>query len=201
MPDPVPSPVTVDFALLPPKLQMKLWVLGLDADTSTVGIVYKSGAFKTSLDYSYGGAISAHYVTPRLNLSAGVDPGSGAMTTGLVYRGFRFGTSADFSKSTFGGSIGYGAGLLPFPDQLATTFNNANGGLMSMTRDIQAAPNNPLQWFKMHSNDIATTTAAVSQIKSIAESKKGEDSFGAQLRISHDPASGLTIFLGAGMQF
>ena len=39
----------VKFSALPPELQMKLWVLGLDANTSKVCIAYRPGAFTTSL--------------------------------------------------------------------------------------------------------------------------------------------------------
>lgn len=39
----------ISFTKLPPDLQMKLWVLALDANTSKVSIAYKPGAFTTSL--------------------------------------------------------------------------------------------------------------------------------------------------------
>ena len=47
----------IDFKLLPPELQLQLWILALDADTSKVALAYMPGKFRTSL--SYNGSRSA----------------------------------------------------------------------------------------------------------------------------------------------
>jgi hypothetical protein len=49
----------IAFKLLPPQLQMQLWVLALDANTSKVNLAYRSGSFLTSLAYNYGGTVEA----------------------------------------------------------------------------------------------------------------------------------------------
>ena len=55
------SDFDVDFSALPPELQVKLWVLSLDADTSRVNLAYRPGSFRTSLAYNYGGNIEASF--------------------------------------------------------------------------------------------------------------------------------------------
>ena len=60
---------TIDFKLLPPKLQAQLWVLALDANTSTVNLAYRSGSFRTSLAYNYGGNAEASVSVRRVPAS------------------------------------------------------------------------------------------------------------------------------------
>ncbi|MEE8467453.1 MAG: hypothetical protein V3T22_03310, partial [Planctomycetota bacterium] len=89
----------------------------------------------------------------------------------------------------------------PFPTELSNTFNSAAMGLQTMASDISAAPNNPLAWYKMHSNDVATITNAVStgqQINSLTESSQR---FGASLRLNYSPQTGLVIYGGAQLRF
>ena len=98
MPDPTiispEPPFNVKFKLLPPDLQVKLCVLGLDANTSKVNIAYSPGSFVTSLAYNYRGNAEACLGIQRFTTTIGVDPGSGDVDLSLVYRGFRFGSSA-----------------------------------------------------------------------------------------------------------
>ena len=193
----------IDYKLLPPKLQMQLWVLALDADTSKVNLAYTSGTFRTSLAYNYGGNLQASLGVRRFALQAGVNPGNGNLDMGLVYRGFRFGTSASFTGKAAGCgfSLGYGAALLPFPQELASTFNSASIGLMSMTRDIQAAPNNPLAWYKLHSDDVNAISSAIRLGRQIASQGGGSNRFGVGLRMSYDPQTKLTLYGGAQLLF
>jgi hypothetical protein len=72
---------------------------------------------------------------------------------------------------------------------------------MSIARDIRSAPNNPLDWYNLHSNDIAAIGKAVSAGQQIANSNKGSQRFGAALSLTHDQQTGLTIHLGAGVFF
>lgn len=123
---------------------MQLWVLALDANTSKVNLAYKSGSFRTGLAYKYGGNLEASLGVRRLTTTFGVNPSSGGVDLGLVFRGFRFGTSTNFAQRSFGFNLGYGAKLLPFPWELSGTFNSAAIGLQSMAGDIAAAPDNPL---------------------------------------------------------
>jgi hypothetical protein len=194
----------IKYSLLPPDLQMKLWVLSLDANTSRVNLVYSPGTFRTSLAYNYGGNLEASLGRYRLGdplIKVGFNPANQDLSAGLVFRGFNFGASANVTRRSLGFNLSYGRALLPFPDELGRVFNSANGGLVSVASDIRSAPNNPLRWYNLHSNDIAAITKAVSTGQQIANSNKGSQRFGAALGVTHDPQTGLTIHLGAGVFF
>jgi len=194
----------IKYSLLPPDLQMKLWVLSLDANTSRVNLVYSPGTFRTSLAYNYGGNLEASLGRYRLGdplIKVGFNPANQDLSAGLVFRGFNFGTSANVTRRSVGFNLSYGRALLPFPDELGRVFNSANGGLGSVASDIRSAPNNPLRWYNLHSNDIAAITKAVSTGQQIANSNKGSQRFGAALSLTHTPQTGLTIHLGVGASF
>lgn len=193
----------ISFKALPPEMQVKLWVLALDANTSKVNLAYKPGAFTTSLGYNYGGNIEASLSMRRdFSTTLGVNPTNGNVDLGMVFRGFNFGTNANFLQKSAGLSISYGTKLLPFPSELSGVFDSAAGGLQNMTRDISAAPNNPLAWYKLHSDDAATISKAVTTGQQI--SKMGNsfsDSFGAGLRLNYDKTAGFTIYGGVQFKF
>ena len=191
----------IHFKLLPPKLTMQLWVLALDANTSKVNLAYRSDTFRTSLGYAYGGNVEASLAVRRVAMTLGFDPGSRDVDLGLVFRGFRFGASSSTSNKSGGLSLGYGAELLPFPMELASTFNSAEHGLQSLAGDIRAAPNNPLAWYKLHSDDAQAISHAISEGKRIAEFGKNESRFGVGLRINYAEQTGLTIYGGAQLRF
>lgn len=68
----------ISFKLLPPDLQMKLWILALDANTGKVSIAYKPSTFVTSLAYNYGGNIGASRSVRRdFSTTVGVNPSRG----------------------------------------------------------------------------------------------------------------------------
>jgi hypothetical protein len=194
----------ITYSLLPPDLQMKLWVLSLDANTSRVNLAYSPGTFRTSLAYNYGGNLEASLGRYRLedpSIKVGFNPAKQDLSAGLVFRGFNFGTSANITRRSVGFSLSYGRALLPFPDELGRVFNSANGGFVSMASDIRSAPSDPLKWYNLHSNDIAAISKAVSAGQQIANSNKGSQRFGAALSLTRDPQTGLTIHLGAGVFF
>ncbi|HVN18208.1 MAG TPA: hypothetical protein VMU05_05525 [Dongiaceae bacterium] len=196
------SSLDVNFTALPPDLQMKLWVLALDASTGRVAIAYKPGTFVTSLTYNYGGNLQASLkVRSDLSLTAGVNPSNGQVDVGGVFRGFNFGTYANFTQKSAGLSLSYGAKLLPFPSELSSTFDAAAGGLRSMAGDISAAPNNPLAWYKLHSNDATALSKAASALQDIAKSGSSSDRFGAGLRLNYNQQSGFLIYGAAEYRF
>ena len=190
------------FKALPRELQMKLWVLALDANTSKVAIAYRPGSFTTSLTYNYGGNVEAALSLPRgLSSTIGVNPSNGDVNLSMVYRGFRFGTNASYSKQSAGFQLGYGANLLPYPGELASIFESGASGLQSMARDIGAAPNNPLAWYKMKSNDASAIAKAVATGEQIAKLAEPSDSIGVGLRLNYNAQSGLTIYGGLLLKF
>lgn len=191
----------VDFKLLPPRLQMQLWVLALDADTGRVNLAFRDQAFLTSIQYNYGGNIEASLAVRRFTAKVGVNPANGDLDLGLAFKGFRFGTTASFTRSAYGVQLGYGASLLPFPSEMADIFNSAGHGLTSMAADIGAAPNNPLAWYQMHSDDAKVIGKAISLGQQIAKRKASQDPFGVGLRLNFDPQSGLTVYGVAALSF
>jgi hypothetical protein len=197
----MPDTFDVKFKLLPPDLQARLWVLGLDANTSKVGIAYKTLDFKTGVAYKYGGNAEAFLSYRNVNTTLGVNPSNGNLDLSVVYRGFNFGTTANIAQKSYGLSLTYGSDLIPFPEELTDTFNRANGGLDSMARDIQAAPNNPLAWYKIHSDDIGTITKAAQAIQNIAKLDNKSNNFGAGLRVNYSQQTGVTIYGGVQWKF
>lgn len=191
----------IDFELLPPKLQVQLWILALDANTSKVNIAYRKGAFRTSTAYNFGGNVEASLGYRRLSTTFGVNPSNADLSLGFVFRGFKFGTSANFTTNSYDFNLGFGTALLPFPAELSKTFNSANDGIMSITKDIQMAPNNPLVWYKMHSDDASVITKAISTGQQIAKQKEKSERFGVGIRLKYSPETQLVITGGAQFRF
>ena len=191
----------IAYKLLPPRLQMHLWVLALDANTSKVNLAYRSGSFRTNLSYNYGGNAEASFGIRRFTTRIGVNPANGDLDLGLVFRGFRFGTTASITGKTAGFSLGYGASLLPFPQELSNTFSSANIALQNMGRTIGLAPDNPLAWYNLHSDDVSAIQQAISVGQQIAKHNNGSNRFGAGLRVNFSAQTGLTIYGGAQLIF
>jgi hypothetical protein len=196
----------VKFKLLPPDLIMRLWVLALDADTSRVAVAWSPGpgGFTTNLKYNYGGALDAAVSVRRAQVSLGFNPTNPdhPIDLGLVYKGFRFTSGVDVPKRSVSVKLGFGRELLPFPDQLSSVFDAANGGLFSMAGSISQAPSNPLQWFQMHSNDVNAISKAVSTVQKIGgEANSSSGPIGADLRLSFTPQAGFTIYGTVGISF
>ena len=57
-------------------------------------------------------------------------------------------------KSALSLNLGYGAPLLPFPDELDASFQAANAAVQRMGRGVGSAINNPLSYYNLHSNDV-----------------------------------------------
>ena len=191
----------VKFGALPPRLQLRLWVLALDANTSKVNLAYKPGRFRTSLGYNYGGNLEASFGVRRFSTTAGVNPSSGDFDLGVVFRGFRFGSSYRVQQRSIGFNLGFGSKLLPFPAELAPIFNSAAGGLHNVLPNIGSAPDNPLQWYGLHSDDIGAISQAISTGQRINSVANDSNRFGFGLRLNYAPATGLVIYGGAQYLF
>lgn len=191
----------IDFKLLPPELQLKLWILALDADTSQVNVAYKNGAFATSFSYSYDGALGAAMSVRRFKSKFGVNPSDGKVNMGLAFRGFNFGASTNLTKPTLGLNLAYGLSLLPFPQEMGSTFTAAAGGLKNTFGNLGSLPDNPLDWYGLHSDDFDSISKAVKLGQSIAKTGESKQTFGVGLRLNYAPDTGLTIYGGALFKF
>jgi hypothetical protein len=193
----------INFGLLPPRLQAELWVLALDANTSKVSLAYSPGTFRTNLAYNYGGNVQASMAFRQCSVTVGVNPANADVNVdlGLVFHGFNFGSSTNVTQRSSAIDVSYGKKLLPFPDELNSVFNAGNTGLQNMAKDVQAAPNNPLAWYKLHSDDANAISKAVSAGRQIADSNKSTDRFGGRLRLNYSPERGFTIYGAVGLSF
>jgi hypothetical protein len=186
----------IKYTLLPLDLQVKLWVLALDADTSKVNLAYSAGAFRTSLAYKYGDAAVAALGVRAYTLKIGFNPTSREINVdlGLRFRGFDFDGSANVTRRTVGVGISYGREIVPFPDELQTAFNRANGSALRMVRDAPSASNNPLTYYKLHSDDVSAISQGIKAGQQLMDYGKGSDRLGAALRLNYAPQTGLTVY-------
>ena len=191
----------IKFTKLPPELQLRLWLLSLDANTSRVNLAYQPGAFVTSLAYNYGGSVQASFGIRRFSTSVGVNPSNGNVDLGVVFRGFNFAASTNLTQPNLGLGLTYGAGLLPFPQELSATFNSGAAGLQNIAGSVGSLPNNPLAWYGLHSNDVTAISNAVSAGRAISQYGKDENRFGAGFRLNYVPQAGLTIYAGVQYRF
>ena len=191
----------VKFLKLPPELQVKVWTLSLDADTSKVNLAYQPGTFVTGLTYNYGAGFEASLMIRRFSTKIGANPSNGNVDLGLAFRGFTFAASTNWKQPNLGIGLTYGASLLPFPNELTSSFNSAGIGLQNMARDLGSAPNNPLGWYGLHSNDATAIRNAISAGQQISKYGKDSNAFGFGLRLNYLPQTGLTIYGGAQYTF
>lgn len=191
----------IDYSLLPPSLQLRLWVLSLDANTSRVRLSRDFGSLSAGLNYNYGGALSADISGGGFRGSFGVDPSTADLSLGGSYAGFRASATGNIGQRSFGLNLGYGSRLLPFPAELSSIFNSGAEGLGSVVGDISSAPNNPLAWYDLHSDDISTITTAVKTGMQIQDQQTSSQNFGAGLRLSYSPVSGFMIYGGVQLLF
>jgi hypothetical protein len=70
-----------------------------------------------------------------------------------------------------------------------------------MVGDISAAPNDPLAWYKLHSDDANALSKAISVGQDIAKSGPSTDKVGFGLRLNFNQQSGFTIYGGAQLKF
>lgn len=196
-----PTGKTFDLSLLPPHLQLKLWALGLDADTDAVTIAYRPGQLVTQLKYNYGGALEASVARSQQSLTLTLDP---SLSAQLVYKGFDFTAAGKVSQTSFGLSLSYGASPLPAPALLEPVFNNAWSAVGRTWGDRAALPDNPLQFLRIHSNDTKVIGEAAKALKGIAGAEPGKVQYGASLtydytaRTATDPGGHKFMFIIGG---
>lgn len=191
----------IDYSLLPPSLQLQLWVLSLDANTSRVRLSRDFGSISAGLNYNYGGALSADIRSGGFSSSFGVNPSNADLSLSGSYGSFNLGATGNISQRRFGLNLNYGAPLLPFPSQLSSIFMSGEQGMRNIAGDIASAPNNPLAWYDLHSDDVSTIMTAINTGRRIHKQQTGSRNIGAGLRITYSPESGLLIYGGVQLIF
>jgi hypothetical protein len=197
----MPDKFDINLSLLPPKLQLHLWILGLDANTSKVNIAYQRNSFRTGLAYNYGGNIEAFLSINRFSSTVGVDPSHGNVDLGMIYRGYNFNVSGNVQRQGFSLGVSYGAGLFPFPAKLTNTFNQGGMGASHVMSSIAGGERNPLTLYELHSNDMTAISQAVSTARQISRVGNSPQRFGAGLRLNYTSQTGLVIYAGANLIF
>lgn len=190
----------VNFKLLMPDLQVKLWLLGLDANTSKVAIAYKTLNLNTGIGYNYGGNLEAFMAIQGVRTTLGVNPSNGNVDLGLVYKGFKFGSTASYVNKSAGLTFGYGADLVPFTTDLAPVFSNANSTAISLFRGLSNT-SDPLAAIGIIKDDAPTIAKAVQSIQNLNKIDTKSHNFGVGLRLNYDPHSGFVIYGGAQWLF
>ncbi len=197
----MPDTFDINLSLLPPKLQLHLWILGLDANTSKVNIAYQSNSFRTGLAYNYGGNIEAFLSINRFSSTVGVDPSNGNVDLGVVYRGYNFNASGNVQRQNLSLGVSYGAGLFPFPVELTNTFNQGGMAASHIMSRISAGERDPLALYKLYSNDEKTISEVRNTAGQISKVGNSSQRFGAGLRLNYTSQTGLVIYAGANLTF
>lgn len=197
----MPDTFDINLSLLPPKLQLHLWILGLDANTSKVNIAYQRNSFRTGLAYNYGGNMEAFLSTNRFSSTVGVDPSSGDIDLGVVYRGYNFNAAGNVQRKNLSLGVSYGAGLFPFPAELTNTFNQGGMRASHIMSRIAAGERDPLALYKLYSNDQPTITEVRSIAGKISKVGNSPQRFGAGLRLNYTDQTGLVLYAGANLSF
>ena len=187
-----------DYNLLPPALQFSLGQWMLEANTSQVALQFTHGLLRSRFGYNYGGNLTLGARTPSRSAELGFNPHSPAVSFGFSQDQFRLGANADLTTGGFGLNFGYGARLLPMPFDLADPVNRGWGGASGILGDI-GSMQDPISFYQSHGDNIDDVMAAVKALQPLAnEENRG---FGAGLRFSYNPQTGVLIHAGAQWMF
>ena len=86
-------------------------------------------------------------------------------------------------------------------DELQTAFQTANASFLRMAKDSSMAVNNPLAFYRLHSDDASAIGSAISMGQKIGAAQGSKDTLGFSLRLNYTPAIGFTIYGGVGLRF
>lgn len=187
-----------DYNLLPPSLQFSLGQWMLEANTSQVAIQFSQGLMRSRFGYNYGGNITLGTQSPSSSFELGFNPHSPALSMSLTEDRFRFGANADLTTGGFGFNLGYGSKLLPMPFDLAGPVYGGWGGASSILGDI-GNMQDPISFYQSHGDNIDSIMGAVKALQPLAnESNQG---FGAGLRFTYNPQTGVLIHAGVQWMF
>ena len=182
-----------NFDLLPPDLKLKLGSFMLHVNTGTSELSFTQNLMKTTLGYSYGGDISLGESGKGFSSRLGFNPSNDQISLGLGYDKFKFNSSLNPNTGSLGLNFNYGAPLLPMPGDLTTTMNNAGNSVGNVASSLGTL-GNPLSFYNKNSDDIKNVMTAVKSATTIDDAKQG--TFGAGLKFTYNPQSGVMIYGG-----
>jgi hypothetical protein len=187
-----------DYNLLPPSLQFSLGQWMLEANTSGVALQFSQGLMKSKFGYNYGGNLTLGTQSPSSSAELGFNPHSPALSLNLTEDRFRFGANADLTTGGFGFNLGYGAKLLPMPFDLAGPVYGGWGGASGILGDI-GNMQDPISFYQSHGDNIDAIMGAVKALQPLAD--EGNQGFGAGLRFTYNPQTGVLIHAGVQWMF
>lgn len=191
----------IDFKVLPPDLQLRLFHFLLQADTGKVHLDYETKSFMAGLSYSYGDALSLKMRFTDFTTRLGWKPGDNTFSFGLSHGAFNANANASPFQSKYGLNLTYGAPLLPMFGDMSKNFMAGGTSAGNMITGIPSLPNDPVAWYQQYKPDIENISKSADLVKQITDAGKNKIRFGAGFSLTYDPDSQLVIGTRAGIMF
>ena len=192
----------VDFSVLPPALQLRLYRFGLDADVSEVSLSYGTESHGADLSYEYGGPVSLGYHNRGFNSRLSFNPDSMDMLYSGAYQNFSPQMYENAQSWSIGLSLGYGTPLMPAPHVFNHSMHRGADGMHGIMGGLSDGMNDPMAFYDSQSENIDSVSNAIDMARRVAAHPRGGDSnFGAGLRLSYSPGMGMMIYAGAQLNF
>ena len=193
-----------DYKLLPPELQLRLGRLMLQADTSRTELSYTHRLLRFNLGYNYdnldpyGGHIYAGAQRGGFGTQFGYNPSNNNFRLNLSQNQYRFNFSGNPSTRDIGFGFGYGAPLLPMPDQLSQTVYAGAAGLSGIASGLSDF-SDPLSFYMAQSENKDAVMRAVKMLQPLANPDSTR--FGAGIQFTYNPVTGFLIRGGLQWRF
>ncbi len=195
-----PTP-EIDFKVLPPDFQLKLFHFLLGADTSTVHLDYNAKSFMAGLSYKYGDALSLNMRFMDFKTKLGWKPGSNDFSLGMNYKGLDANLSTNPWQQKIGLGLHYGAHLLPMQDQMTSTFNAGGTSFGNLATGLPGAFHDPIAFYQQNKTEIENVSKTVDLVKQITEAGKSKIRFGGDFSLTYDPVNKVLVTAKVGVMF
>jgi hypothetical protein len=206
-------PLSLDFRLLPPQLQVRLLdELSFTATVTQARLAWERDRLRLGLGYSYGGALTtdARLRTGIGTFSgeAGFDPGTsvGSLSAGYTYGDWRARLSGD-TGGGFSGRLSFGAELPPTPDELTGSVMRGEAGargLLAATPGVLSNPASLPGVISAHGEDISAVSGAARTLGRVIDLRDRDTrriNWGFYLSVARRPDSAVTVSAGVGGTF
>lgn len=190
----------IDFNVLMPELQLRIFHFLLEADTSKVQLDYQTRNFMAGLSYQYGDALSLDLKFRDFKTKLGWTPGDNKFALGLNQGDFGLNLSTQPWNQQVGLGLTYGL-QLPSLDQMNSTFTAGGNSAMAMAMGIPGAFNDPFAYYHQHKDDIENISKTADMLKKITKAGESKIRLGGGLSVSYDPDKQLVITGRFGLMF
>jgi len=190
----------IDFNLLMPEFQLKLYHFLLEADTSKVHLDYQTRNFMAGLSYQYGDALSLNLKFRDFKTKLGWTPGDNLFSLGLNQGNFGAKFSTTPGQSKYGLGLTYGV-QLPTMEKMNATFIAGGNSAAQMAMGIPGSFDDPIAYYQQHKEDIENLSKTADMIKQITKAGESKIKFGGDISVTYDPVSKLVIGGRFGIMF